>query len=761
MIELNNIAKNYHSKAGTVSALQGVDLKFDDSGMVFIFGRSGSGKSTLLHLIGALDTPDSGELIIDGQCTTNYSQSDYDAFRNQKVGFIFQEYNLLDELNVSENIALALELQGLEKNTENIESVLANVDLSGYGERKVSTLSGGQKQRVAIARALVKNPSIILADEPTGALDSESGGELYTLLKKLSKKLLVIVVSHDEHAVAEYADRIIGLKDGKISVDSDKTTTEKSDNYALPNKDDKAKKMISMHTSEVKQNDFHAKAIVDSTANEISKKVRHKQKNKGLTFKSTFKVGLRVFFSKPVRLIISIILSATAFFALGMSINVASYDKVETAARSLNGTTDYLAYKKETYNAENDWWDESNMVLGKTDWRSTNVSLTDDDISNMEEQYGKDFVGVVPFGNFGNTNVYHEMNGLPYLSSSRFGLAEYPGINGAVYLDEDIQNTTGFKVYGHLPVSEDEIAITDYMYQLYKKLGYNTRGCYYNDIFYEPFTKDINIREDLFGQKLEITFIDEYSPRYLTICGIIDTGFNYDKYKILNEKTDYSEMSLEESRLREEFVFEMNSSWHALVFLSETLISQTPAQYSYALTSFPDNQKELNKAAKLCFNEQNGVRYTFYNYITNQIFFADAALTIGKEVALYVGLALGAFAVLLLANYVSATVSEKKRTVGIIRALGGGGNQVLKIFLIQSVLVALCVFATTLIFSFIGAEVIGILMKKFLNLTVKLIYVDIAQAGILLGLSVAVAVIAASIPVCLMVKKKPIDVIRF
>ncbi|HKL94333.1 MAG TPA: ATP-binding cassette domain-containing protein, partial [Clostridia bacterium] len=720
MIQVKNITKKYSSKAGVVEALKGIDLKFDDSGMVFIYGRSGSGKSTLLNLIGALDTPESGEIIIDGQSSENYTQSDYDAYRNRKIGFIFQEYNLLEELNVAENVALALELQGKGSSAEKIEEALLDVDLSGFGDRKINTLSGGQKQRVAIARALVKNPSIILADEPTGALDSQSGNELYALLKKISSERLVIVVSHDEHAVTEYADRIIGLKDGKVFADSETAIAHNLIcNNSLPREQSETMKSIADEGKE----DFHELPVEhknEGAALQIAHDRRRKEKKKGLSLKSSFKLGLQVFFSKPLRLFFSIILSAFAFFALSMSINVATYDKAKATVRSLKGRVDYIAYIKEMYDTENEFWSNSGSYL------------TDSDISKIEKSVGKNFVGVVPFSEIGySTNIKHKMDE----QSSVFGCADYIGINGAVYLDEDMQIATGFKVYGHLPVTDDEIAITDYAYQLYKRAGYDSGGNF-GGSHYEGEKKVINSREDLYGQKLEISFKNEPGYRIVKICGIVDTGFNHDKYKPLNEIGD-DKMSIEASRLYDEFYSEMKSGWHALVILSEDLISKAPADYSFALTASPDNSRVLNKAVELSFDEQNGVRYSLSNYITRQIMFADQSLTIGKDVALYAGLALGLFAVLLLANYVSATVSDKKRTVGIIRAVGGGGGEVLKVFLIQSVLIALCVFVTTMIFSFVGAEVIAILMKNLLNLQIKLIYVDIVQAAIILGLSVA------------------------
>lgn len=207
-----------------VRALDGVTLRFPETGMVFLLGKSGSGKSTLLNVCGGLDSPTDGEIVVKGRSSKNFTQSDFDSYRNTFIGFIFQEYNILDEFSVEDNIALALELQGKPKDRQAIDALLNEVDLAGYAKRKPNTLSGGQKQRIAIARALVKNPQIIMADEPTGALDSTTGKQVFDTLKKLSKTKLVIVVSHDREFAEQYGDRVIELKDGKVISDVTKQT---------------------------------------------------------------------------------------------------------------------------------------------------------------------------------------------------------------------------------------------------------------------------------------------------------------------------------------------------------------------------------------------------------------------------------------------------------------------------------------------------------------------------------------------------------
>ena len=218
MIEIKNIVKTYRpKKGGTVKALDNVSLKFPEKGLVFVLGKSGSGKSTLLNVMGGLDTADSGEIIIKGKSSNDFSTGDFDSYRNTYLGFIFQEYNILEDFNVGANIALALKLQGEKATDDKINEILEEVGLSGYGKRKPNELSGGQKQRVAIARALVDNKKMILADEPTGAMDQKSAENTVNLLRRLAeeKGITILIVTHDME-VAKKCDRIVTLSYGEI-----------------------------------------------------------------------------------------------------------------------------------------------------------------------------------------------------------------------------------------------------------------------------------------------------------------------------------------------------------------------------------------------------------------------------------------------------------------------------------------------------------------------------------------------------------------
>ncbi len=223
MLRLENITKNYEVGKQTTPVLKGVSVRFRRNEFVSILGQSGCGKTTLLNLIGGLDRATSGEIFIDGVSTKDYDNADWDTYRNRRIGFVFQSYNLIPHLSVLKNVELSLIISGVKKEERKTRALeaLDKVGLKDQAKKKPSQLSGGQMQRVAIARALVNNPEIILADEPTGALDSRSGKEVMELLAEVAKERLVIMVTHNESLANEYSTRIVKMEDGVLVDDTD------------------------------------------------------------------------------------------------------------------------------------------------------------------------------------------------------------------------------------------------------------------------------------------------------------------------------------------------------------------------------------------------------------------------------------------------------------------------------------------------------------------------------------------------------------
>lgn len=306
MIDLRNVKKVYKSKRGTdTTALDNINFKIGNTGMIFILGKSGSGKSTILNILGGLDDPTSGEVIVNGKDITKFKHKEYDAYRNTYIGFVFQEFNVLEQYNVYSNIELALKLQDLENNKNTIDDILKKLGIEDLGTRKINELSGGQKQRVAIARALVKNPKIILADEPTGNLDQASGAQIFEILKNISKTKPVIIVSHDVEAAKKYADRIIGIEDGNIIVDTN--------------------------------------PIVDEVENTLELK-----KSK-LPFSYALKMAISSLKAKPFKLLMTILLTALSLIFTAIAVNCAIFNKSMFISNTMkdNNNYAYTVYKSE------------------------------------------------------------------------------------------------------------------------------------------------------------------------------------------------------------------------------------------------------------------------------------------------------------------------------------------------------------------------------------------------------------------------------
>lgn len=232
MLKLSKVKKSYKTGSLLQHALKGIDLEFRENEFVAILGPSGSGKTTLLNIIGGLDNYDSGDLIINGKSTKNFKASDWDAYRNNSVGFVFQSYNLIPHISILENVEMGLTLSGVpaKQRKKKATELLKKVGLKDHIHKKPNQLSGGQMQRVAIARALANDPDIILADEPTGALDSKTSKQIMDLITEIAKEKLVIMVTHNPDLANQYANRVIEMKDGQIISDSNPLDEEEKSN---------------------------------------------------------------------------------------------------------------------------------------------------------------------------------------------------------------------------------------------------------------------------------------------------------------------------------------------------------------------------------------------------------------------------------------------------------------------------------------------------------------------------------------------------
>ncbi len=218
ILQTENLTKYYGEEPLVVKALDGINLQIEQGSFTAIVGTSGSGKSTLLHMLGGLDTPTGGSVVVDGQSLGKMSRSELTIFRRRKIGFIFQNYNLIPNLNIYDNIVLPVELDGRSADRQYLDNIISVLGLDGKLDRKPNKLSGGQQQRAAIARALITKPALILADEPTGNLDSRTSQEVVGLLQATGRQFhqTIVMITHNDE-IAQIADRTIQIEDGRIA----------------------------------------------------------------------------------------------------------------------------------------------------------------------------------------------------------------------------------------------------------------------------------------------------------------------------------------------------------------------------------------------------------------------------------------------------------------------------------------------------------------------------------------------------------------
>ena len=300
MLELINIKKDYETGDTKVAALKGINLRFRDCEFVSILGQSGCGKTTMLNIIGGLDKYTSGDLRINGVSTKDYKDRDWDAYRNNSIGFVFQSYNLIPHQTVLSNVELALTLSGVSK-AERRKRAVEALEKVGLGEqihKKPNQMSGGQMQRVAIARALVNNPDILLADEPTGALDTETSVQIMELLKEISKDRLIIMVTHNPELAMKYSTRIVRLLDGTIVDDSDPYTEEQL-------KKDIAEGTDKSGTATTNGSAYNSGVSGQGTSIYVSKTQRKKKPKTSMSFFTALSLSFNNLMTKKTRTILT------------------------------------------------------------------------------------------------------------------------------------------------------------------------------------------------------------------------------------------------------------------------------------------------------------------------------------------------------------------------------------------------------------------------------------------------------------------------
>ncbi len=640
MLKLINVRKTYQTKAGEVHALDGVSITFPKSGMVFITGKSGCGKTTLLNVIGGLDDVTSGEILVQDKKFSTFTDKEYDSYRNTYIGFIFQEYNLLPDFTVENNIKMAMELQGRETDEEELKILMKEVGISDLKDRSPSELSGGQRQRVAIARALVKRPHIIMADEPTGALDSAIGIQVLDTLKELSKDKLIIIVSHDMDFAEKYADRIIHLVDGKV--ESDISFTDKAIDG---NTEEKEGSFIVKEGSDLDETEKNAlaKAIKDRKKIEFvdtlsfrdkspTGKIKHDTENpvelnySKMKFKSAGYMGVKSLVAKPIRLIITIFVSALAFAIFGLFDTVANFSTAKVLRNLLENSASPTVNTSISYVANDEGDDRYSMRVDD----ATVTSFTKKTKGTVKGIYG--------FKGDGNASVTHEkpiseLNsgdvfvGKKYYSNSVSGFIEFDS-------EKEINANGTFKdfnykiVAGRYPRLVYKQDIIDSGESLLEGLPVNSESATYQDnLILETLTevaistymadsiiyylrsnplhgKPILTQDDLLGCSITV---DSTTYR---IVGIIDCGKIPQKYTSLRTG---STIETNNTMLGDDFDAFMDAGVYKCLFVGKKFIQEWEKllnihNYNYVGNTYwdfkIDGSSARNKIADYAFSSK-------------------------------------------------------------------------------------------------------------------------------------------------------------
>lgn len=628
MLEIKNLVKVYKTKGGAeVRALDDVSVRFEEKGMIFLLGKSGSGKSTLLNLCGGLDAPDSGEIIIKGRSSKNYSQADFDSYRNTFVGFVFQEYNILNEFTVEDNIALALELQGKNKNKKQVREILKQVDLESFAKRKPNTLSGGQKQRVAIARALVKNPEIIMADEPTGALDSNTGKQVFDTLKKLSQDKLVIVVSHDREFAEIYGDRIIELKDGKIISDVTKTkiaATAASDNIsfigndtisvkdgaALTDQDmakiraflSSAKRNVIIASGEKEIADYKKVARIDENdaretfKNTDEKDIRSReytqQESKLIRSKLPARHAMRIGASsmkvKPFRLFFTVLLSFIAFTMFGMFSTLTFYDEKAVMKETyLSAGYEYLYLNKQYQysNVSYEYGVETNRYGPYT----YNTQFTPKDVADMQQKYGEAY-GAYNFNTdkYSVSDFYFELQNVLSSNSDYYSAKIYNFVEvGDSAPAFELLTATSLADLG-----KDGIVISSHLFDSIKEGGLQN-----SESVSGAGTIQLNTYEDIVGKTLTIRSRYSGNEATLTVKGVYRLDPS-DKYATIKDGTEDRN-----SKLYSSFRAEIEAGTYGAVLVSPDFYNAHKNALSYGNENYKQLFSNLRNSLHLVNSE--------------------------------------------------------------------------------------------------------------------------------------------------------------
>ena len=793
MLLLKDIKKDYQTGSEIVNALKGLNISFRKSEFVSILGQSGCGKTTLLNIIGGLDRYTSGDLIINGVSTKDYQDRDWDTYRNHSIGFVFQSYNLIPHLTIIENVALALTIGGLKysERKERAKEVLIKVGLEDKLTKKPNELSGGQMQRVAIARALVNEPEIILADEPTGALDSETSVQIMNLLKEIAKEKLVIMVTHNPDLAYQYSTRIVKMLDGHIIDDSDPYKEEiVVHNEIIENKEklNRKKKYSSM--------DFLT-AIKLSALNLLSKKRR--------TLITSLAAGIGIM---GIAIILSVsngmqdyidktMMDSASFNYITISSTTAKLPDFGATGPSSNqpdmeaypeNTTGIYPYEEEKIETRKQRLDNDfiSFLEAKTKGMIIDIAYSYDVAMNILTKVD-DSYKLVSSSSFKET-----LSNAEYVSQYYTILAQKEGTNGVpvnateVTLVVDKYNRLSTSILDALGIKYDKENLSEIKYE--ELLGKEFR-IVFNNGWYTPI--ELNgktIYQAANTSTYETAYNSENNGITVTITSVLrakedaptswlSNGINYSPAltKVILDNNKESDVALAQYESKTVDVttgkeFSKTGGLGSLVGFATTYESMLEklgyTQTPVGITIYPtnvENRKEIIKildswnSVKEVGDEAAVIEYIDMSSIMTSL------LSSVVDVVTYVLMAFSITSLvissIMIAIIIYASVIERTKEIGVLRSLGARKKDVGRIFEAEAILIGLISGILAMIATLIVNAIINIILDNLLGVS-TIANLSLITAISLVLLSAGLLLIASLIPAGIASKKEPAVALR-
>ena len=767
MLELKNIKKSYTTGTFTQHALKGIDLKFRQNEFVAILGPSGSGKTTLLNIIGGLDRYDKGDLIINNRSTKLFKDKDWDAYRNNCIGFIFQSYNLISHIDILSNVEMGMTLSGIsaKQRRKKALEVLKKVGLKDHAYKKPNQLSGGQMQRVAIARALANDPDIILADEPTGALDSKTSVQIMDLIEEIAKDKLVIMVTHNPELAHEYASRVIEMKDGEMLTDSN-PLTKKEENES---------------EYKIKKTSMNFKTALHLSLNNIRTK-------KGRTILTAFAYSIGI-------IGISLILSLSNGFDKQIDTfekNTLSALPIIISKQSMNLDEETMAkMQSDMTSTDNTYPNIDYVIPSKTEEEQyTHENKIKDDYVNYIEKMSSDYVSGINYVYMTGINFLQKVdNKVKWINTNELNIGMMPHT-----LSENTPSVISERfdlLAGREPEAKDEIVIeVDSKNRISKKLlevlGFTTDDhisfetilksnvkIAYNDDYYQKVgnyfmpTSDLEkVYENKNNITLKVVGIIRLKEEYPNMASQPGIYYTYELMQDLLEKNSKSQIVDAQKKVSYNIMtgelFDMNTEEgktnkeNILGYLGNKsvpyMIQVYPKDFEskdYILDYLDAYNNGKSEEDKIAYIDQANLMSSLSSNIMDAI---TIVLVAFSSISLIVSS-------IMIGIIMYISVLERTKEIGILRSLGARKRDIARVFNSETFIIGVSSGLIGILVAWLLLFPTNAILKELTSLD-NVAVMNPIHALILITISVILTLIGGWIPAKLASKKDPVEALR-